>query len=113
MISPVVEQLDAALREVGDALAAADLNRLLATEERLHAARAALAAVTAPLDGGVRAELRDAIDGVFASLGRCRRLGAGLMTIARPAMDGSGDAIYSRVGRGAAALPAPSVEVRG
>jgi hypothetical protein len=87
--TPVV-RLTAALNEVADALAAADLPRLLAAESGLGAA----------LDGVVRSQPvdRHALDDARSALLRCRRLGAGLVAFTRLSLDPEGTKVYSRRG---------------
>lgn len=101
-------RLTAALTEVADALAAADLARLLAAEPVLCAA---LDAVTA----GAGAD-RQAVEQARAALLRCRRLGAGLVAFTRLSLDPEGTQVYSRHGAGQGPeLPPPgtSMEARG
>ena len=79
-----VTRVEDALREVAEALAAADLQRLLAAEAGLGDALGRLG-VTAPLEPAERVDLRERIDRAYAMLLRCRRLGAGLTAFARAA----------------------------
>lgn len=87
--TPLV-RLTAALNEVADALAAADLSRLLAAESGLGAA----------LDGvsGSRPADRRALDDARSALLRCRRLGASLVAFTRLSLDPEGTHVYSRRG---------------
>lgn len=81
-LQPAVEGVERALQEVADALASADLDRLLAAEAGLSTALWQLG-VTSPLEDEGRQGLRDAIDRAYAMLLRCRRLGAGLTSFTR------------------------------
>ena len=92
---PIV-RLNAALDEVGDALASADLVRLLAAEPGLGAALDALIGTTDPD--------RQAVERARSALLRCRRLGAGLVAFTRLSLDPAGTQAYSR--RGGEELPA-------
>ena len=105
-----VTRIEAALREVADALAAADLDRLLAAETGLGDALGQLG-VTTPLEASERAELREAIDRAHSTLLRCRRLGAGLTTFARASA--GPETGYGRSGFVPDVPRATSVEMRG
>ena len=105
-----VTRVEAALREVADALASAHLERLLAAETGLGDALGQLG-VTSPLEAADRAELRDAIDRAYTMLLRCRRLGAGLTTFARAAA--GPETGYGRSGFVPDVPRATSVEMRG
>lgn len=109
-LQPAVERIEAALTGVADALASADLDRLLAAEAVLGDALGQLG-VTAPLEEAGRAELREAIDRAYAMLLRCRRLGAGLTTFARAAA--GPETGYGRSGFVPDVPRATSVEMRG
>jgi hypothetical protein len=87
--TPLV-RLTAALNDVADALAAADLSRLLAAESGLGAALDAV--------GGSRPVERRALDDARSALLRCRRLGAGLVAFTRLSLDPEGTQVYSRRG---------------
>jgi phosphoenolpyruvate synthase/pyruvate phosphate dikinase len=88
--------LEQALVELGDALAAADLDRLLASEVRLAAA------LERPLPGDGTMP-RELVDRTRAALLRCRRLGASLDAFLRSSADAMGvQPAYSRQGQGAA-----------
>jgi hypothetical protein len=107
-VSDAVARLTQALDEVANALAAADLERLLAAEPALAAA---LDGVTA---GG--AVDRQVLDGARSALLRCRRLGAGLVAFTRLSLDPAGTQVYSRYGTGQDAEQAPrgvAMEARG
>ena len=107
---PAVERVELALKEVADALAEADLDRLLAAEARLGDALGRLG-ITSPLETSGRTELREAIDRAYAMLLRCRRLGAGLTSFARAAAGrGAG---YGRSGFIPGDTRTTSVEMRG
>ena len=105
-----VTPVEGALREVADALAAADLQRLLAAESGLGEALGRLGA-TAPLEASERVELREAIDRAYAMLLRCRRLGAGLTAFARAAA--GPETSYGRSGFVPDVPHTISVEMRG
>jgi len=105
-----VLRVEAALREVGDALASADLDRLLAAETGFGEALGQLG-VTSPIEASERAELREAIDRACAMLLRCRRLGAGLTAFARAA--GGPETGYGRSGFVPDVPRTTSVEMRG
>jgi hypothetical protein len=97
--------LTAALREMADALASADLARLLDCE-----ARVALA-----LDGARdRPADRASIEEARGALLRCKRLGASLMEYTRLSLDPNDAELYART-RGAAstARTGSSLEARG
>ncbi len=82
-------RLRAAVEETAAALAAADLNRLLAADVALQAAlgqRPSLLAVEPALQPFVRRELEAA----RTALARCRRLGAGLTEFVRFSFDARG-----------------------
>jgi hypothetical protein len=83
-------RLNAALDELADALAAADLSRLLAVEPQLGAA----------LDGMIGSEgvRREDVERAQSALLRCRRLGAGLVAFTRLSLDPDGVQAYSRQG---------------
>lgn len=105
-----VMRVEAALQDVAGALAAADLDRLLAAETVLGDALGQVG-VTAPLDASEHAGLREAIDRAYATLLRCRRLGAGLTAFARAS--GGPDTGYGRSGFAPDVPRATSVEMRG
>ena len=111
LVLPAVDRVERALSEVADALASADLDRLLAAEVGLGAALGQLG-VTAPLEDESRAELREAIDRAYGALLRCRRLGAGLTAFTRVAADAAGTG-YERTGVVPGAVRTTSVEMRG
>jgi hypothetical protein len=105
-----VDRVEAALREIGDALATPDVDRLLAAEAGLSSALEALT-LTSRLDAA-GSEVRESIDRAYASLMRCRRLGSSLTAFARPSIDAAGEPVYTRVG--AQVLDRPvSVQLRG
>lgn len=89
--SPIV-RLQAALDHVGEALASADLPKLLAAELKLGAALNAM--------GGVGQADRESIERARAALLRCRRLGAALARFTRVTLD-LGTDTYSRTGASA------------
>lgn len=104
--TPVV-RLTAALNEVADALASADLPRLLAAEPRLGDALDAMNAAGAD---------RSSLEQARSALLRCRRLGAGLASFTRLALDPDGMNAYSRTGAapvGAPDVRSGSMEARG
>jgi len=92
----VAGQLGAALTRVGDALALLDADALLAAEEALGQAVAAVVVAGAAAD---RASALDAIRHARAALMRCRRLGASFSGVAR-AMGRAGQVVdgYDRAG---------------
>jgi hypothetical protein len=71
-----VAGLRAALEEMAEALASANLDRLLACEARIESALAQLPAYGLPADA--RAEVRAEIDATRRAMIRCRRLGLSL-----------------------------------
>lgn len=105
-----VIRVEQALQEVADALASADLERLLAAETGLGDALGQLG-VTTPIEPSERAGLREAIDRACAMLLRCRRLGAGLTAFARASA--GPQAGYGRAGFVPDVPRATSVEMRG
>jgi hypothetical protein len=92
-------RLHAALDDLGDALAAADVSRLLAVEPQLGAA----------LDGMIGSEgvHRDDVERAQRALLRCRRLGAGLVTFTRLSLDPDGMQAYTRHSLAARRTEAP------
>lgn len=84
-----------ALEDAADALATADLDRLLACEARLDAAVTHLPARTA--QDTSRATVLADIDAARAALTRCRRLGAALSQFVELGLSAQGfDREYSR-----------------
>ncbi len=71
-----VQRLNAALGQLGDALAAGDLDAILAAEPVLALAVASLSDVAAPASD--RTALHSALLDARQALRRCERLGAGL-----------------------------------
>jgi ketosteroid isomerase-like protein len=71
-----VAGLRAAVEELADALASADLDRLLACEARIESALAQLPTHGLPADA--RAEIRSDIEAARRAMMRCRRLGLSL-----------------------------------
>ncbi|HEY0873462.1 MAG TPA: hypothetical protein VGD94_08320 [Vicinamibacterales bacterium] len=71
-----VAGLRAALEDLADALAGADLDRLLACEARIESALAQLPAHGLPADA--RVEIRAEVDAARRAMIRCRRLGLSL-----------------------------------
>lgn len=102
--SSSVEGLVSALTEVGDALAAGDLERLLRAEP-------ALAIWVAGEPGPVSDP--DALARARAALLRCRRLGASLMEVAGASLDPAVPRTYARNGAGASELRGGGLEVKG
>jgi hypothetical protein len=99
-------RLRAALDEVGDALSAASLDRLLGVEPELALALESVSRLTgAPRHPEFRAE----VESIKASLLRCRRLGAALQDVTRISLDPSGSRGYGRGGL----APSPVVERAG
>lgn len=84
----LITRLRTALENTADALACADLDRLLACEASLEAALAQLR--TEPLPPAMRAQLRKDADFVRLALTRCRRLGLALTEFARLGMQAQG-----------------------
>jgi hypothetical protein len=113
----VFVRLEQALREVGDALSRADLDRLLAAEPELGAALETVAHLRPrALDAGLRA----AVERGRAALLRCRRLGAALVEFTRITLDPAGESAYSRAGMvpnadrtGMPGAVTPTMEARG
>ena len=101
-LSPVavLHTLRLALDRLGESLAHAELDELLAAETQLEAALTTLGGLLtsgASIDPDLRAEL----DGVRASLVRCRRLGNSLGEFVRLSLQAYGtDERYDRRGRG-------------
>jgi hypothetical protein len=90
------------LEEAADALAAADLERLLTCEARIHASLTHLA--SSRLSDEARARLADEIAGARHALARCRRLGAALNDFVRIGLAAQGvDEGYGPKGTGVAA----------
>jgi hypothetical protein len=82
-------RLRTALEGAADALAAANLDLLLASEAAIEDALADLPPLEG-LDGPDRAALRAELDRVRAELLRCRRLGSGLGDFIRVSFDAQG-----------------------
>lgn len=115
----VLVQLELSLRAVGNALARANLERLLTAEPELATA---LDAVARLQPGSLDWEARVAIDAARSSLLRCRRLGAALLEFTRISLDPTGQSGYSRTGMvpgtaqagtASAAAVGPTLEARG
>src|SRR5688572_487110 len=93
-----IAQLRAALEETAAALAAADLDRLLAADTTLQSALTALPAseifrlrAEATVTAEDRQLLRQELEGASAALRRCRRLGAGLSDFTRVSLEVRGE----------------------
>ena len=82
-------RLRAALEETAAALAAADLDRLLAGDSALQAALFALPMGT-PIAPEERPLVRRELEGIADALRRCRRLGAGLSDFVRLSLEARG-----------------------
>src|ERR1700752_3133059 len=87
--TPLV-RLTAALDELAEALATANLSRLLEVEP-------AICAALEGMQGSTDAD-RQAIDRARAALMRCVRLGSGLAAFARLSLESIGAQVYSRRG---------------
>ena len=88
-------RLELSLQAVGDALARADLERLLTAEPELATALDAVARCSPARSTGTSGL---AIDAARSSLLRCRRLGAALLEFTRISLDPTGQSGYSRTG---------------
>lgn len=97
-----VSRLKAALEDTAVALAAADLDRLLAAESALQAALHELPSMGA-VDPGDRPLFRRELEGAAAALLRCRRLGANLSDFVRISLDAQGHQLGYEPAREAAA----------
>lgn len=96
----VVHALRVALDRLGESLAHAQLDDVLAAEGQLKEALTNLGGLLTPDPPGDR-ELRAELDGVRASLVRCRRLGNSLGAFVRLTLQTYGlDDRYDRRGRG-------------
>ena len=85
------------LEEAADALAAADLERLLECEGRIHAALTQIASSDLTTEG--RARLADEIERTRAALTSCRRFGFALTDFVRIGLTAQGlDEGYGRTG---------------
>jgi hypothetical protein len=85
------------LEDAADALANADLERLLACETRIHAALTHIA--TSDLTPEGRARLSEEIERTRHALARCRRLGFALSDFVRMSLTAQGlNERYSRSG---------------
>jgi hypothetical protein len=90
------------LEEAAEALAAADLERLLACETRIHAALTQISA--SDLSPDTRARLADEIDLTRKALARCRRFGFALSDFIRIGLTAQGmDESYGRSGNSVSA----------
>jgi hypothetical protein len=92
-----IAQLRAALEDTAAALAAADLDRLLAGDMALQSALTALPSdaiarlgADPHLTAGDRASLKRDREAISAALLRCRRLGAGLTDFMRVSLEARG-----------------------
>jgi hypothetical protein len=116
-----IARLRAALEETAAALAAADLDRLLAGDMALQSALAVLPSdailrlgAGAGLTADDRASLRREREAIAAALLRCRRLGAGLAAFMRVSLDARGGQVgyEADAGAAAAALAGRALTVR-
>src|SRR3954467_11331453 len=82
-------RLRAALESAAAALAAADLDALLASDTELQGALNAMSTL-AKADPADRTVFRRELGGAAAALLRCRRLGAGLSDYVRVSLDARG-----------------------
>jgi hypothetical protein len=99
-----VSRLRSALEDTATALAAADLDRLLAADTALHAALQALPAL-ASVDPAQRGAFRRELEAAATALLRCRRLGTGLSDFVRISLDAHGGQLgYEPTRTAAAAL---------
>jgi hypothetical protein len=112
-------RLRAALEETAAALAAADLDRLLAGDTAVQDALDALPSIAllrlpAEATPEERSIARRELDGVATALARCRRLGAGLTEFVHISLDARGDRLGYQPDAAAAAasLGGRSVSVR-
>jgi hypothetical protein len=108
-----VGRLAGVLNELADAMAAGDLDAMLAAEPRL----AHLASALATLGPGAPPEtdvLRSAILEARLALHRCQRLGSGLATFIECSLAAQGGgAGYERHGLAHAPVAAPALTARG
>lgn len=99
-----VSRLRSALEDTATALAAADLDRLLAADTALQAALQALPALSS-VDPEERGVFRRELEAAAAALLRCRRLGVGLSDFVRISLDAHGGQLgYEPTRTAAAAL---------
>jgi hypothetical protein len=99
-----VSRLRTALEDTAMALAAADLDRLLAADTALQGALQALPSL-ASVDPAERSLFRRELEAAAAALLRCRRLGVGLSDFVRISLDAHGGQFgYEPVRTAAAAL---------
>lgn len=106
----LVGRLRAALDGLGDALARADLEALLASEPAVAEALDAVAGVRPhPGDAATRREIERA----RTALLRCRRLGASLADVARMAVDPADACGYVREGGRRGGERATTIAARG
>jgi hypothetical protein len=99
-----VSRLRTALEDTAMALAAADLDRLLAADTTLQAALHALPPL-ASVDSAERAVFRRELEAAAAALLRCRRLGVGLTDFVRISLEAHGGQLgYEPTRTAAAAL---------
>jgi hypothetical protein len=99
-----VTRLRAALEDTAIALAAADLDRLLAADTALQAALYALPRL-ASVDPAERSVFRRELEAAGAALLRCRRLGVGLTDFVRISLEAHGGQLgYEPTRTAAAAL---------
>jgi hypothetical protein len=85
-----VARLRTALEDTAMALAAADLDRLLAADTALQAALQALPSLSS-VEPEHRLQFRRELEGAAAALLRCRRLGANLSDFVRISLDARGE----------------------
>ena len=99
-----VSRLRIALEDTATALAAADLDGLLAADTALQAALHALPALSS-VDPADRSVFRRELEAAAAALLRCRRLGVGLTDFVRISLDAHGGQLgYEPTRTAAAAL---------
>jgi hypothetical protein len=99
-----VSRLRRALEDTATALAAADLDRLLAADTALQAALQALPSL-ASVDSEERGVFRRELEAAAAALLQCRRLGVGLSDFVRISLDAHGGQLgYEPTRTAAAAL---------
>lgn len=97
-----IRRLRAALEGTAAALAAADLDRLLAADAALQAALNAVP-LRQPVEADVLDEFRRELDVAASALLRCRRLGAGLTDFVRISLEARGEQLGYDPSRDAAA----------
>lgn len=95
-------RLRAALESTATALAAADLDCLLASDTALQGALNALSTL-AQADASDREAFRRELEGAADALRRCRRLGAGLTDFVRVSIEARGEQLGYEPARATAA----------